>query len=133
MSPPTRRLFVLLVLLPISLSTKLYAGPGAAWVQHYAGALCYEIFWVFAAKTLLPRARIWTVAAGVFGITCLLELLQLSMHPVLQWVRSFFLGRALIGTSFDPWDFLYYGIGTGMGVWLHRRLVEPTRPQRMSA
>ena len=131
MSPPARRLLILFALIPIGLGTKFYEGPGAVWVQNYAGALCYEIFWVFAAKTLLPCARLRTVAAGVFGGTCLLELLQLNTHPVLQWVRSFFLGRALIGTSFDPWDFLYYGIGTGMGVWLNRRLVEPTRPQRM--
>jgi hypothetical protein len=130
-TPPARRLLVLVALIPIGLGTKFYSGPASALVQNYAGALCYEVFWIFAAKAILPRAPMPRIAAGVFLATSVLELLQLSRHPWLEWVRAFFLGRVLIGTSFDPWDFLYYGIGTVLGAFLHQALTQ-VNPGRAS-
>lgn len=99
-----------------------------AWVRAYAGALCYEIFWLFALKALLPQVGIFPLAAGVFLVTSALELLQLSHDPRLEWVRSFTLGRAFIGNAFDPWDIAYYAVGSAMGVLLYRQLTPDIRP-----
>jgi hypothetical protein len=52
-----------------------------------------------------------------------MEFLQLSGHPWLEWLRSFYLGRVFIGAVFDPWDFLYYGIGSAIAVILYRSVV----------
>lgn len=120
-----RLLAALAVLLPVGFGTKLYEGPGGFWVHAYAGALCYEIFWIFLLKAVFMRAPIVPMAMGVFLVTSVLEFLQLSRHPGLEWIRSFFLGRALIGDGFDPWDFLYYGIGSVGAVVLYRSLIEP--------
>ncbi len=98
-----------------------------AWVRAYAGALCYEIFWLFALKTLLPQVGIYGLAAGVFLATSALELLQLSHDRLLEWGRSFTLGRALIGNTFDPWDIAYYAVGSAMGVLLYRQLTPDIR------
>ena len=54
-------------------------------------------------------------------VTCALEVLQL-WHPwFLEKVRSTFLGKALIGTTFVWWDFPHYFLGSLIGwVWLKR-------------
>ncbi|MBM4123761.1 MAG: DUF2809 domain-containing protein [Nitrospira sp.] len=124
--PTIRLLTILAVFTPLGLATKLYEGPGAGWTHAYAGALCYEFFWVFLLKLLFPHASILSLATGVFLATSWLEFLQLNHHPWLEWVRSFFLGEVLIGNSFDPWDFLYYGIGSAGAVLLYHALIAPS-------
>jgi len=52
----------------------------------------------------------------VFVGTCALELLQLWHPSWLDAVRHTFLGAATLGQSFDPWDFLYYAIGSTLAV-----------------
>jgi len=52
----------------------------------------------------------------VFVGTCALELLQLWHPPWLDGLRRTFLGAATLGQSFDPWDFVYYAIGSTLAV-----------------
>jgi hypothetical protein len=117
-----RVLLSLLIVTPVGFSVKLYTGPGQAWVNNYAAGLVYEIFWCLALFLVWPR---WSstarIAAGVFLVTSLLEVLQL-WHPwALEQVRATFLGRALIGTTFSWWDFPHYVLGCGLGwLWMRR-------------
>lgn len=129
-SPTVRLLAGVAVLIPLGFGTKLYQGPGAEWVHAYAGALCYEIFWVFVLRLLLSRAPILPLAAAVFLVTSTLEFTQLSRDPRLESVRSFYLGRALIGDGFDPWDFAYYAAGCTLAVVLYRCVVAPQSRSR---
>jgi len=121
--PPARLLTILAIVIPVGFGTLLYKGPGADWVEGYGGALCYEVFWVLALKACLPRASVMTLAVAVFLATSAMEFLQLSGHPWLEWLRSFYLGRVFIGAVFDPWDFLYYAIGSAVAVVLYRSVV----------
>jgi len=58
---------------------------------------------------------------GVFIVTCLLECLQLWHPPFLEVLRSGFIGRTIIGTSFVWSDFIYYVLGCLAGwFWLER-------------
>ncbi len=125
-SPLPRLITVLILLIPLGFATKLYRGPGEEWVHAYAGALCYELFWIFLLKAFFRPVPVTWLAVGVFLATSALEFLQLSRHPWLEWIRSFFLGRALIGDGFDPWDFLYYAVGSAGAVGLYRSLIDPT-------
>ncbi len=118
-SSRVRLLAFVALLIPLGFATKWYQGPGEAWVQAYAGAVCYVLFWIFLLKALVRSLPIVGLAAGVFVLTSLLEVLQLSRHPWLEWVRSFFLGRALIGDGFDPWDFLAYAAASAAAVALY--------------
>jgi hypothetical protein len=95
------------------------------WVHAYAGAVCYELFWIFLLKALFRTVPVSRLAVAVFLATSLLEVLQLSRHPALEWIRSFFLGRALIGDGFDPWDFLAYGVGSAGAVILYQVAIAP--------
>jgi hypothetical protein len=60
----------------------------------------------------------------------MLEFLQLWRPPLLQAVRSTFLGHALVGSSFAWSDFPYYGAGTLAAVGIARICRNPRSPSR---
>jgi hypothetical protein len=80
----------------------------------------YVVFWILLAFLFFPSEKaIKAIPIWVFLITCALEILQLWHPPILEKVRSRFLGRTLIGTSFAWWDFPHYAIGSIIGwVWI---------------
>ena len=115
--------FILLLLItPIGFYTKIYSGPGASWVNDSLGGLFYEIFWCLLAFLFLLNARAWVISTSVFIITCFLEVLQLCHTEFLEFIRSYFIGRTVLGTSFNLYDFIYYFIGSGIGYLILIRL-----------
>jgi hypothetical protein len=111
----------LLVVTAIGFASKFYSGPGAWWWNNYVAGLLYEVFWCFVGVFFFPQAKPLWIASWVFWVTCFLEFLQLWHPPVLAVIRSTFIGQALIGTTFSPWDFFYYAVGCGIGwLWLRR-------------
>lgn len=102
---------VVAVVTPLGFATKLYAGPGAAWVGGYLGGFFYVLFFSFVILSLAPEVSPARAAAVVLAITCVLEFLQLWHPPLLERIRASFLGRALIGSTFSWGDFVYYGLG----------------------
>ncbi len=118
----------LLWILPLGVVLKIYPGPGAWWVNDYSAAVFYELFWiVFVYGCLCSRRAVTAVPVGVFVATSILEVLQLSKAGVLRTIRSHFLGRALIGTTFDPWDFPVYLGSCVVGWFFLRRLTRASR------
>jgi hypothetical protein len=115
-------LLALLVVTPLGFATKLYSGPGAAWVGNYGGGLVYVIFWILVVLAIAPRLPPGRVAVGVLFVTCGLEVLQLWRPPLLEAIRSTYLGRALVGSTFSWWDFPHYVAGCAAGVGLARIL-----------
>ncbi len=112
--------FSLLFLVPIGFATKFYQGPCASWFNNYAGGMLYEEFWCLIVVFIWPRFSTLKVVLWILGITSFLECLQLYHPPFLQMIRSTFIGRTLIGTSFSWWDFPYYAIGCFTGwLWIH--------------
>ena len=112
-------LFSLLFIVPIGFYSKFYKGPAHVWVNDSLGGAFYEIFWCLLIFLLLNKITPWKIAVTVFSITCFLEFLQLY-HPVfLELIRSNFIGRTIIGTSFAGNDFIYYIAGSLLGwIWL---------------
>ncbi len=108
-------LLSLIVVVPIGFLTKFYSGPAEAWVNDSLGGLFYEIFWCLMFAFLFVSARPYTIAAGVFVVTCCLEFLQLWHPPFLEYLRGNFIGVTILGNSFNWSDFLYYVIGSGLG------------------
>jgi Protein of unknown function (DUF2809) len=101
-----------------------YHGPSAAWVHDSFGGVLYEVFWCLVLALLLPRWSSVRIACLVLVTTCILEFLQLWHPPFLEWLRSFFLGRTILGSYFDWSDFPYYFVGSAIG-WLWLRAVRP--------
>jgi len=115
-------LILLLVIIPLGFYTKIYSGPGARWVNDSLGGLFYEIFWCLLVFLFLVNARAWFIATSVFIVTCFLEVLQLWHNEFLEIIRSNFIGRTVLGTSFSLYDFIYYFIGSGIGYLILTRL-----------
>jgi len=111
---------ILAVVTPLGLATKIYTGPGAAWVADSASGFFYVLFWVFLVLALAPGSSPVVVAVWVLGVTCALEVLQLWHPSFLEDVRSTFVGRALIGTTFSWRDFLYYFLAAAAAPTLAR-------------
>lgn len=117
----SRRRWILLslcIITPLGFLCKLFPGPDMWWFRNYGGGVMYEIFWCLAVFLFWPRKQdITKIAIAVLAITCFLEVLQL-WHPwFLQRIRSTFLGKTLIGTTFVWWDFPHYLLGCLIG-WL---------------
>jgi hypothetical protein len=111
----------ILIIMPLGFFSKLYSGPGAKWLNDSFGGLLYEIFWCLVIFLILPRLKPVNIAVGVFIVTCILEILQLWHPPFLEVLRSDFIGRTIIGTSFVWSDFIYYVLGSALGwLWMER-------------
>ena len=109
----------LLVVTVLGFASKFYQGPAAWWFNNYVGGLLYEVFWCIVGFLLFPRAKPLRIALCVFVVTCSLEFLQLWHPPFLEVIRSTFVGRTFIGTTFSTWDFFYYVVGCVIGwIWL---------------
>jgi hypothetical protein len=115
-------LLSLLLVTPTGFLFKFYSGPAQWWFNDYGAGIPYVIFWVLVIFLLFPyeqaanRIPLW-----VFSLTSTLEVIQLWHPVILEKVRSHFLGRTLIGTSFTWWDFPHYAVGGIVGwVWIRR-------------
>ena len=116
----------ILIITPLGFATKFYSGPLAWWVSDFLGGFLYVIFWCLVWTFLLPKISELRICLWVLGVTCGLEVLQL-WHPFfLEWIRSFFIGRSIIGTTFVWMDFPYYIIGSIVGVSILRILKKQT-------
>jgi hypothetical protein len=115
-------LISIFVIMPLGFFSKLYAGPGAKWINDSFGGLLYEVFWCLVMFLILPRLKPVNIAVGVFVVTCLLECLQLWHPPFLEVLRNDFIGRTIIGTSFVWSDFIYYVLGSTLGWWWLERI-----------
>jgi hypothetical protein len=110
----------ILLIVPVGLYSKRgYHGPGAAWVHDSLGGVFYVIFWCLVASLVPVRWKAAWIAAAVLIGTCILEFLQAWHPPLLEMARSTFVGRTILGSYFDWFDFPYYFAGAAIGwVWL---------------
>ncbi|MBD3224348.1 MAG: DUF2809 domain-containing protein [Caldithrix sp.] len=115
----------LLIITPLGFYTKFYSGPLSAWVNHSLGGVLYVVFWCLIVFLLIPRVHPFNITAAVFTATCLIEFTQRLDTPLLQAIRSHFLGRALIGTSFSWLDCGHYLIGLLLA-WLLLTMLRKT-------
>lgn len=115
-----RAVLSLLVITPLGFLCKWYVGPAQNWVNNYAVGVPYELFWCLLLFLCAPRReRVAPVVTGVLLATGVLEALQLWHPPLLELVRSTFLGRALLGTTFSWWDYPHYVLGCVLAyVWM---------------
>lgn len=104
-------LLIAMALVPLGIGTKLYAGPLQHWVHAHAGGVIYVSFWCLLVLALWPRLSPALAAGAVLLVTFALECLQLWHPPVLEAVRSTFVGHALIGSAFSWADFPHYIVG----------------------
>ena len=115
-----RLAFFTAALVPLGIGTKLYAGPGAAWMNGNVGGFVYVVFWCTLALVVWPRLSAARAAWTVLIVTSALEALQLWHPPLLEAVRSTLAGQALLGSHFSWWDYPYYVAGAVAAVGVAR-------------
>jgi len=111
-------ILLLIIITPIGFLTKFYQGPAQAWVSDSLGGVFYEIFWCLVVAFIWPAGNPLKIALGVFVITCTLEFLQLWHPAFLEYLRNSFIGRTILGNSFNWMDFPYYVVGSLLGYLL---------------
>ncbi len=112
-------LLSLALIVPTGFYAKAYRGPAFHWVNDSFGGVFYVIFWCLAATLVWPRAAASRIALAVLAATCALEFLQRWHPPFLEYLRSFFIGRTILGSYFDWTDFPYYFAGAAVAwLWL---------------
>lgn len=107
----------IIIIIPLGLVCKFYKGPLDEWLNNYSGGIFYEIFWILLVILINPKIKPSIATIWVFMITVLLEFMQLWHPPFLEAIRATLIGRLLIGTTFDWWDFPHYMLGCTI-TWL---------------
>lgn len=124
MNKPVWTILSLLIIISVGLSAKFYHGIAGDWVRNSVCGVFYVVFWCLFFSLLIRKAAAWKIAISVLIATCCLEFLQLWHPPFLQWLRSGFIGRTILGDWFSWSDFPYYFLGAGLG-WLWLRWLKP--------
>lgn len=99
------------IIVPLGFYTKFYIGPASAWVTNSLGGIFYVVFWSLLFYLAVPQVKPLINALVVFLLTCLIEFLQLWHSDFLELIRSYFIGRTILGTFFSWLDFFYYFLG----------------------
>lgn len=127
MSPKRVRILISLgIIIPIGFYSKFHTGPAADWANRSLGGFFYEIFWCLLIFLFSERIKPWKIAVSVLIITCGLEILQLWHPAFLEFLRSFFIGRTVLGTTFSWSDFPYYFLGSAAG-WLWMNILNSVK------
>ncbi len=111
------RAFAVTTALPfaVGLSTLFYEGAGHVFWRAHAGDALIVAFLVGALGTI-TRWRLVATCLCVGVLSCGVELAQLADGAGDR--RS--LVRLLLGSTFDPIDFVAYGVGIALAVLLSR-------------
>lgn len=67
------------------------------------------IMWLVSA--LAPRAKLLRRSAAAYAVCVVVETAQLIHTPTLDAARATLAGHLILGTGFDPRDFVAYAIG----------------------
>jgi glycopeptide antibiotics resistance protein len=105
-----RRVLLLLALIPIGLLGRKLPGV----LGETCGGVFYVLFFALLLTIPFPKFAPWKAALLAYLYTCGVEFLQL-WHP-LDSFRATLLGKILLGSNFDPMDFVYYTLG-GLVAW----------------
>lgn len=108
----------ILFLIPVGFYTKFYSGPLSFWVNTSLGGVFYVMFWSLVIFLVRPTLTPLKISGLVLILTCGLEFLQLWHPKFLDSIRSYFIGRTLLGTTIAWIDFIHYFIGFLLSVCL---------------
>jgi hypothetical protein len=122
-------LIIILLMIPLGILAKEYHGQWSNLVANKLTGTLYVIFWCQVTFFIFPNTKIVVITISIFLITCSLEFVQLYSSPPLEVIRSNYIGRAIIGSSFSWTDFIFYAIGSIIAYFLMRVLNTIQRSQ----
>lgn len=109
------RIISVLLFIAVGIATKFYSGPGYEFIHNHLGGTIYVVFWILLFSIIFPNYSTLKLSFWVFLATCAIEFTQLIQSPFLEKLRENFVIRALIGSTFNPFDFIWYLVGAVLG------------------
>jgi len=91
--------------------TKTYIGDFQLVINNHIGGIFYVVFGSLGFSMLFPRFHSVMPVLMATGATCLLEFIQWFRFPFMAELTQNKILAYLFGNSFNPADFIYYGIG----------------------
>jgi hypothetical protein len=115
LTPRMVKFFLMPVVLLTAFYTKEYTGAHQQLINNHVGGVFYVLFGSLAFSYLFRRLKTWQAVSAALVAVSLLEAIPWFRFPFLTHVTSIPLLSFLLGNSFNPVDFIYYGIGTAAG------------------
>ena len=109
---------LIIVIGALGIAAKLVPFAEGTWISHSLSGLFYVTELCLILYLIFPSHSSVVLALAAFLITSLLEILQLWNPDFLEWVRSSFVGRSILGSTFSWLDYPYYLGGAVLGVLL---------------
>jgi hypothetical protein len=121
LSPALIKFLLLFPVLLTAVYSKSYTGEHQLLINNHVVGVFYVLFGSLFISVVFPSMRFWKSALVSFSFVSIFEVIQLYRLPFMIDLtrRSFF--SFLFGTTFDPEDFIFYGIGAALGLlflWL---------------
>ncbi len=91
--------------------TKVYTGEHQVVINNHVGGVFYVVFGSLAFSVLFPKMKLVMPVILATGATCALEFVQWFRFPFMVELTQHKVFAYLFGNSFNPRDFIYYGIG----------------------
>ena len=92
--------------------TKSYSGEHQLIINNHIGGVFYVVFGSLGFSLLFPRFNLFLPVLMATSATCFLEFVQWFRFPFMVELTQHKIFAYLFGNSFNPTDFIYYGIGT---------------------
>lgn len=103
-----------LLALTLAFIAKYYVGPYERFADAYLGDVFIVICLYFWLAIAAPRFRILSKFIVIAAVASFVEFLQLTGLPARLNLGEPFV--FILGTSFDPRDFIFYGVGLTLAV-----------------
>jgi hypothetical protein len=103
--------------------TKSYSGEHQLIINNHIGGIFYVIFGSLCFSLIFPRFNLFLPVLIATGATCFLEFVQWFRLPFMVELTQHKIFAYLFGNSFNPVDFIYYGIGAVLALlvlWMVR-------------
>jgi hypothetical protein len=91
--------------------TKSYSGEHQLIINNHIGGIFYVVFGSLGFSILFPRINLFLPILMATSATCFLEFVQWFRFPFMLELTKHRVFAYLFGNSFNPTDFVYYGIG----------------------
>lgn len=109
-----------LATIALGLVVHLSATPMNPAVRDILGDALWAMMISWFMGAIAPRVALRMRAVVAFGICAAVEVSQLVHAPALDSVRETTLGHLVLGSGFDPRDFVAYGAGVAAALLVER-------------
>lgn len=96
----------------LALFTRSHANLFWSFIAIYGGDTLWASGFFFIAIVIFPKISLWKLGIAVYLLGVVDELSQLWSTPLLNQIRSTYIGKLMLGQGFLWSDLICYAVGT---------------------